>query len=183
MALPYREMDALCADVRLRRRDAPLADLGAEVETPEGATLWEGTYAAVLLWPCVEDGLDDAAIDGQSWLDELLSKRETRDRPIDGYLVLALAEPPSAGAEGGTVARVQASTQVCRKQVIWPAEAGGTEWSGLAGVSVLGFPASVAAGEVDSWPVMDPEATALWARIEENGHVRAADEDRRGGGA
>ena len=178
MAWPYREMDALCADVCLRRRDGPLEEFASEVGTPEGAALWEGTYAAVLLWPCVEDALGGAAIDGQSWLDELLSNRETSDRPIDGYLVLALPALPAEAATATLVSTIELSTQVCRKQVVWPRAGSEMGWRGLAGVSVLGFQESAGGREVVTWPEMDPEAAALWARIEEIGHARAAEEDR-----
>ena len=183
MAWPYQEMDALCRDVRLDRRDDGLASAVSGVDVPEGAALWEGTYAAVLLWPGGNGtGLDEAAIAGQSWLDERIYARETRTSPIDGYLVLAISEPPSTAATA-LVTRIELSTQVCRKQVIWPSAAAEMGWRGLTGVSVLGFPGRGEGAEVDTWPEMDPESAALWARIEASGHAQVAEEDRAGDAA
>lgn len=180
MAWPYQILDALCADVDIRR----VPELPAMPETivtpPAEAAFWSGTYARLAFWPAAEDVLVDAAVEAEVWLDDVLTAAESSDRPVDGYLVIGLPAPPEHEEARSVIRDVELSTIVCRKQVVWPCRDSPGGWRGLAAVSVLGFPDAVASEQVDVAPELDPEAAALWERIEKLGFRRAADQDREG---
>ncbi|WP_293678305.1 hypothetical protein [uncultured Phenylobacterium sp.] len=118
--------------------------------------------------------LREATDAGEAWLAEYLSEEEHRRgaRVVDGYLLVAL---PTAATEdcASLVRAIELSTQVCRKHVIWPDEAG--DWRRFDQVTVLGLPAGVtsASGE-PAWPSLTGQAAALWSSIQRLGPVRAA---------
>lgn len=170
--LAVAQVDELCAKVGLRRIKLP--DMELDRPTPAGTTLWTSSYSQLLLWPCdAKDaaGVMAAASEGQDWFDEVLVNGEEQSRgPIDGYLVLALSGAPSADAHED-VRRLELSSQVCRKHLIWPAdeadphENAGT-WLRVADVTVLGLPeTNPASGGELMWPKIDSEAQAVWNDI------------------
>ena len=181
MPWPYAILDALCVDVGILRSESLPQMPTIPAEPPTDAAFWNSSYAQLLFWPTDEDALLDAAIDGEAWLDESLFAAENPNSPVDGYLVIALPHPPAHEATLSFVRRVELSTRVCRKQVVWPSESSVAGWRGLAAVSVLGFPDVGAGEQANTVPALDPDAAALWERIEEFGHVRAAEQDREEG--
>ena len=178
-AWPDASLDRLCGEVGLHRSAAPPAGAAEDVAPPPGAVMWAGSYARVLLWPAADEGaLASAAADGQAWLDAILSASEGGQLPIDGYLILGLPGGPVTEEGRERVRRLEMSTHVCRKHVIWPDADSTLGWRGLVAVSALGFPAGPAARAAGGAPDLDPEAAALWSRVQALGHVRAAAEDR-----
>ncbi|BBK44289.1 hypothetical protein STVA_43090 [Allostella vacuolata] len=169
----YAALDALCIKVGLARI-VQLSDLKAAA-VPDGVALWSSTYAQLLLWPCPASdaaAVDAAADAGQRWFDEVLvaGEQHAGGNPIDGYLVLALPEPPDEEARDD-VRRLELSAQVCRKHLIWPSTADDPDhetvpWRRVADVTVLGLPSSeIAAGTELQWPDIDTEARVLWEEI------------------
>jgi hypothetical protein len=171
----YAALDPLCNKVGLTRI-AQLPYLEHFGAAPDGVALWSSTYARLLLWPCPANdaaAVDAAADAGQRWFDEVLVAGERRagGRPIDGYLVLALPEPPKEDARED-VRRVELSAQVCRKHLIWPSNAKDADhetvpWRRVADVTVLGLPnAEIVLGAELQWPAIDTEAKALWEQLD-----------------
>ncbi|WHQ71997.1 hypothetical protein [Methylorubrum extorquens] len=183
MAWPYQILDALCADVDIRRVPEMPEMPQTPVVLPAEAAFWSGAYARVAFWPAAEDSLTDAANEGEAWLDDVLTEAESSDRPVDGYLVIGLPAPPGHETVRSFIRSVELSTIVCRKQVVWPCADSPCGWRGLAAVSVLGFPDVGAPDQVVAAPELDPEAAALWERIERLGFRKAVDQDREGDGA
>ncbi|MQB09393.1 hypothetical protein DXT96_05890 [Agrobacterium sp. ICMP 6402] len=146
-----------------------------DLEAPAGVTLWSSAYAAVAFWPMCEDQLVIDASKAEAWFADYLFGEERRRnaRVVDGYLLLAFAQPVTE-ALLGAVRSVELSTQICRKHAVWPETNG--EWRRLDAVTVLGLPKAVtsASGE-PAWPVLDSEAASLWARIQTSGPKRAAE--------
>jgi hypothetical protein len=171
----YAALDPLCAKVGLMRtRHFP--NIAHAAIAPEGVALWASSYARLLLWPCPANtavAVAAAASAGQRWFDEVLvsGERATAGRPLDGYLVLALPEPPEDEARED-VRRLELSAQVCRKHLIWPsntedADHETVQWRRVADVTVLGLPdAEIAPGTELQWPSIDAEAKALWEDID-----------------
>lgn len=167
--LAVAQVDELCAKVGLQQAGLPVA--AGEHVVPAGTTLWTSSYARLVLWPCGASdaaGVIAAAREGQGWFDEMLVRGEAQSRGlIDGYLVLALPAAPAADASED-VRRLELSSQVCRKHLIWPAgeadpeEAAGT-WLRVADVTVVGLPDTMpsSGGEL-VWPKIDSEAQAVW---------------------
>ncbi len=167
-------LDVLCEKVQLQRTQSlPLLEIN--IVPPDNATLWLSSYASVLLWPCNATDLmsiQESASLGQTWFDEILSKAEqnTNGRPVDGYLVLALPESPASDAREG-IRRLELSTQVCRKHIIWPAPpeeqtSSLHSWLRLADVTVLGLPGDVGPSSRELlWPELDAEANKLWNEL------------------
>jgi hypothetical protein len=172
LGLAVMQVDELCAKVGLRQIDLP--DSPGNHSVPTGTTLWKSNYARLVLWPCDASdasGVIAAALKGQSWFDEVLVHGEQQSRwAIDGYLVLALPSAPAADVNED-VRRLELSSQVCRKHLIWPAggadpkDAAGT-WLRVADVTVLGLPYTTPSngGEL-VWPKIDSEAQAVWDDI------------------
>lgn len=142
--------------------------------TPAGTALWSGRYAAVLLWPTAQGRLSEDANTAEAWFADFLSSEEALRgaRVLDGYLLLGLSKKID-DAKAGLVRSIELSTQICRKQVMWPDEAG--EWRRFDAVTVLGLPAGVtsAAGE-PVWPTLAAEPSSLWTEIQRVGAARAA---------
>lgn len=168
------ELDALCVKVQLQRA-GNLPSLDINIATPDFTTLWRSSYASVLLWPCNAcdlTSIQESAQSGQAWFDEVLSNAEqaAKGRPIDGYLVLALpGSPPTDAREG--IRRLELSTQVCRKHIIWPASpeeqtSSTLRWLRVADVTVLGLPGEAARSSQELlWPELDAEADKLWNEL------------------
>ncbi len=163
------KLDALCAKVGLlRSEELP----GADRRAPKGACMWTASYARLVLWPCTSSdpaSIEEAAREGQEWFDDVLvhGEAQVRGQPIDGYLVLALPCAPGLEARED-VRRLELSSQVCRKHLIWPSldtdinHEPGT-WRRVADVTVLGLPdAETATGGELLWPEIDSEAQAVW---------------------
>src|SRR5712691_9260455 len=121
------EIDVLCRKVGLQA-EALAASANAAVQPPSGAALWANGYACVLLWPVHEAGaqaLQTAADQGQGWFDAVLATREANasGRVVDGYLVLALPAEPTEDLQED-VRKIELSSQICRKHLIWPTAPG-----------------------------------------------------------
>lgn len=167
--LAVAQIDELCAKVGLHQVGLPVT--ADEHAVPAGTTLWSSSYARLVLWPCGASdatGVIAAAREGQSWFDEMLVHGEAQSRgPIDGYLVLALPAAPAADASED-VRRLELSSQVCRKHLIWPAGETDTEenagiWLRVADVTVVGLPDTMPSGGGElMWPKIDSEAQAVW---------------------
>jgi hypothetical protein len=146
---------------------------------PPSALLWLGTYAAVMLCPINDPlGLRRAEAEAEAWMAELLEKceRSGHQRVIDGYLVLALPNVPTGNLED-EVRRIELSSQVCRKHVIWPAlstDARESGWLRLEAVTATALPQGVTAATGPVWPELTDEADALWQKISVLGPVAAA---------
>lgn len=188
IASAYAELDPLSAKVGFKRVDS-LPHAEATTPAPQGTALWSATYARLLLWPC--PGSDATTVEasaqaGQRWFDEVLVEGERRSggRPLDGYLVLALPEAPQDDARED-IRRLELSTQVCRKHLIWPPAPDDPDrhivcWRRVAEVTVLGFPdigaEAVPSGEL-YWPEIDTEAMALWEELNAIGVPAAVSRD------
>lgn len=117
-------------------------------------------------------------------MDEVLSSIEADHprRPIDGYLVLALPRSPQDDAKDD-IRRLELSARICRKHLIWPAEATNAGppselWCRVADVTVLGLPdAMTAATDELRWPSLDSEAEAVWADLMLLGSPATAQKD------
>jgi hypothetical protein len=147
-----------------------LPERETSVDAPNGVTLWSSIYARLVLWPV--PGIDASAIqttarEAQAWFDEMLvqDERNSGGSPIDGYLVLALPGAPDDSTRE-EVRRLELSSQVCRKHLIWnspPTELEDGGWQRVADITVVGFPdAEIAPGPELEWPQMDSQAKALW---------------------
>lgn len=168
------QLNELCVKVGLHCVP-DLPSPGIEISAPTGTTLWSSSYAFVLLWPCHGGdyvSVEQAAARGQAWFDEVLVRSEQRSLGglIDGYLVLALPEAPSADARD-EIRRLELSSQVCRKHLIWPSSPRDhyhdpSQWLRVADITVLGLPeASAPSGTELQWPELDSEAQTLWAEL------------------
>ncbi|MBZ9765515.1 hypothetical protein LB526_01905 [Mesorhizobium sp. CA6] len=151
-----------------------------DIETPDGVSLWSGSYAAVAFWPISEAQFTAQAGRAEAWFADYLFGEERRRnaRVVDGYLLLAL-DRPVEDTLLDAVRAVELSTQICRKHAVWPENDG--VWRRFDAVTVLGLPEGVtsASGE-PTWPVLDADANSLWTRIQKSGPKRAAEaEDRR----
>ena len=164
-----------------RCEDLPVVKEAAE--PPPGAAFWSSSYARLLLWP-VPGGdlslLESAMLEGEGWLDAALRHLEgvKPGKPLDGYLVLALSRPPAPDAYE-EIRRIELSSRICRKHLIWQKEAtqddGEKCWCRIADVTVLGLPTTIMAptGELD-WPSLDLEAAKVWHDVSELGGKEAA---------
>ncbi len=168
------QLNELCVKVGLHRT-SDLPSPGIAISAPSGATLWSSPYALVLLWPCRGNdyvSVEQAAAQGQAWFDEVLVGKEQSSSGglIDGYLVLALPQAPEEEARE-KIRRLELSSQVCRKHMIWPSTPAdyGHEpglWQRVADITVLGLPeASALLSNELGWPALDSEAQALWTEL------------------
>ena len=181
-----RQLDELCCKVGLSRAEAiPRSRL--EIQIPATAMLWSGAYAHILLWPLEATSATSLGAEAnvaEGWFDDFLSSREGKSsrRALDGYLVLALREPPSSHEEDA-VRRIEQSPRMCRKHLIWPntSEHSTDAWHGITDITVLGLPEArmAAAGEL-VWPQIDSEAEALWADLDQLGVSATVQKDEAG---
>jgi hypothetical protein len=133
------------------------------------------------MWPIHDrpepTSLQTAALSAQDWFDHILLHAEGSDtKPIDGYLILALASAPTSD-EMLSVQTLEFSTQVCRKHVIWPDPLAYEGWRGLLDITVLAPPDGIASTDNAEWPVLDRTAEILWRRIADLGHTAVAQLD------
>jgi hypothetical protein len=174
LASAYAEIDPLCIKVGLTRAEPPRR-LTDNVDTPEGTALWTSAYAQLLLWPCSAsnmNAIENAASTAQCWFDEVLNASEGRahKRTTDGYLVLALPSAPGEDARE-EIRRLELSTQVCRKHLIWPSSPDDPDyavarWQRVNDVTVLGLPDEDLVPESElRWPAIDTEAKELWEEL------------------
>lgn len=180
-----QQLELLCRKVGLRRMDA-LPSHRVAVAPPPSAMLWSSSYACLLLWPLEASApaeIERGAGEAEGWFDELLSGVEaTKSGPIDGYLVLALPDAPGDDAKD-EIRRLELSSRICRKHLIWPATAQNGEeppelWCRVADVTVLGLPEAVMAGTSELyWPEIDAEAEAVWTDLLEMGAPATAQRD------
>ncbi|PKM05957.1 MAG: hypothetical protein CVV14_14415 [Gammaproteobacteria bacterium HGW-Gammaproteobacteria-4] len=186
IALATSQLNTLCLKVGLRLAEA-LPATKSGLAPPASAALWSSSYAHLLLWPLqsIEPvAIERGASEAEGWLDEVLSSLEAghSGRPIDGYLVLALPRPPQDDAKDD-IRRLELSARLCRKHLIWPAEATNSEppsepWCRVADITVLGLPDAVtAAVDEHQWPTLDREAEAVWADLESFGVPATAQKD------
>lgn len=181
-----QQLDVLCRKVGLNA--AVHLPQSKQRITPPGATaLWSSSYAHLLMWPV--DGvsgelIERSANEAEGWFDEFLGKAEAAasGRPVDGYLVLALPQTP-AGDSGDEIRKLELSSRICRKHLIWPA---GTEngippaepWCRVADVTVLGLPEAEMAGASELyWPKIDADAEAVWSDLLAHGPTVTAQRD------
>ncbi|SEJ91736.1 hypothetical protein SAMN05518849_11837 [Sphingobium sp. AP50] len=161
----------LCARVALEPAPLPTGD---PVAFPEGAGLWQSSYARLLLWPVTSletSMFRKEAIIAEGVLDRLLEAESHKERrpTVDGYLVLALPQAPSED-DRELVTALELSPRICRKHCIWPAvikdDANqNSGWHRIADVTVVGLPDGKTAAEGAFWPTLDEESTAFWKEI------------------
>jgi hypothetical protein len=183
MEWPYALIDNLGNKVGLYRCTELPAFEGIE-SLPDEVAFWISDYAYLLLWPISEmntEALRVAGSRGQDWLDHAIANAEGKSGSvIDGYLVLVLALPasPQVAAEAR---RLESSTQVCRKQVVWPeTDTTAEPWRRLLNVTVLGLPDGWSSEVNAGWPELDLEAQEIWQRVDKSGHNAAAEGDIEG---
>jgi hypothetical protein len=185
-AAASQQLDVLCRKVGLNAA----AQLPASMQkiTPPGATaLWSSAYAHLLMWPV--DGvsgvlIERSAIEAEGWFDEFLGRGEAaaNGRPVDGYLVLALPNTPAADASD-EIRKLELSSRICRKHLIWPAKAENgvpplDRWCRVADVTVLGLPEAAMAGTSELyWPKIDADAEAVWNDLLVHGPAATAQRD------
>jgi len=149
------------------------------IEVSETVVMWASSYARLLLWPIKPtrmSAIEEEAKLGQTFLDQVLSAAESNTRaPIDGYLLIELPAPPPADL-APVIWRVETSTQVCRKQIIWPIE-DRWGWRGILNVSLLGLPKISSTGAGAPWPNLTDQEEELSSRILEEGPNRVANSD------
>lgn len=154
---------------------------------PQLTALWSSPYAHLLFWPVADispEEIGRCASEAEGWFDEFLTTIEaaSRGRPVDGYLVLALPCPPEVDASD-EIRRVELSSRICRKHLIWPNAPEGTDiplepWCRIADVTVLGLPDAALAGASElHWPQIDSEAAAVWADLQQFGAQVTAQRD------
>ncbi len=181
------DLDILCQKVDLQNiLDLPSFE---HAPLPIGTTLWSSEYAVLLFWPSFasdREGIVTEAAKAQGWFDELLSfkEKEKRKKLIDGYLVLALPAAPEGEAKE-EVRKLEISSQICRKHVVWPRAVGDKNyneqaWMRISDVTVLGLP-DVTTTEVEGlyWPEIDSEAQAVWDDLMSIGVGRTVQKDER----
>lgn len=87
-------IDALAQPVALREADE--AHPARSVLPPSGRA-WAGTYAWLIVWPIVDPTpafIDTQCAEAERRMDEALKEFTDRNEVIDGYVALALPEPP-----------------------------------------------------------------------------------------
>lgn len=156
---------------------------------PAGAALWTSEYAQLLLWPVASnesEAIVQAADEGEGWLDAALSAADGPSRiPIDGYLVLALPEAPTVEADQ-VVRRVELSSTICRKHLVWPSSAaavaeGAEPWARVTDVTLLGLPdVGNSASDGLYWPPISGDAETLWRDLREKGASSVVETDANG---
>lgn len=180
------QLDLLCRKVGMVRRQA-LPPFDKAASPPARAALWSSSYALLLLWPIESSesqAIEHGASEGEGWLDAALSELEAQrpERPLDGYLVIALPNPPEDRATED-IRRLELSSRICRKHLIWPSPnetiaAGEDPWCRVADITVLGLPDAVtSAGDELYWPSMDSESEALWNDLLAKGAPATAQQD------
>ncbi len=180
-----QQLDVLCRKVSLRPA-SKLPTLKHGVAEPPGTALWSSSYAHLLFWPVDSHalgGIEHCTNEAEGWFEEFLSGVEASigDRPIDGYLVLALPETPASDARD-QIRKLELSSRICRKHFIWPADKDSEEaadaWRRIADVTVLGLPEAAMAGTSELyWPKIDSEAEAVWSDLVQLGAAAAAQRD------
>ncbi|WP_157403811.1 hypothetical protein [Pseudomonas helleri] len=167
VSLTHAVLDDLCGKVNLRRQSLPNVEDVSDF--PKHSAFWSSDYACVLLWPIlgndVNDLIEGAAV-AQDYLNGVLGEMDKLSKHIDGYLVLALNEKPSQEMDL-VVRSLELSTNICRKNAIWPELNGGSYcWSRISDVSVLGLPGlAPKSSEKLTWPVMDKDVRLLWLEV------------------
>jgi hypothetical protein len=178
------QLDGLCCKVGLRFTEG-LPESKSGIVAPRGTALWSSSYAYLLLWPLAStepSAIRHGASEAEGWFDEVLERLEASslERAIDGYLVLALPQAPADDARE-EVRRIELSSQICRKHLIWPGAAGEEDadvWRRIADVTVLGLPdAETAAAAELFWPDLDKEAQAIWDDLVILGALAVAQKD------
>ena len=165
-------LDPLCRGVGLSTSDR--LDKAAD-----GAALWLGPYASVLLWPATEADLADTTNTAEAWFGDLLLREEDSRsaRVLDGYLLICLPAKPPETLEP-VLRSIELSTRICRKHVVWP-EADG-EWRRFDSVTVLRLPEGVTSVASDlQWPTLSNDGKAMWADIQDRGGVAAAQAEEK----
>jgi hypothetical protein len=175
---PLTQIDVLAEKVGLIRRPQ-LATIDIPVFPPVDACLWEATYAQLLFWPVTQAttvSLQEAATQGQDWLDHALASSEGREGTvIDGYLVLGFPQEPSEEILAA-IRTIESSTQVCRKFVIWPV--GDSAWDSIFNIPVLGLPDVRALSRTSlEAPNLSRDGAELVNRIEVHGYRPVAEAD------
>jgi hypothetical protein len=176
------ETDELGAGVGFRRAD--LAPAAGEAELPGGAQVWRSSFATILLVPVAASGdhfLASARDAAAAWMREHLEDEEGRGNLLDGYLLLALPEPPPQ--DSSVVGETEQDPYTCRKHVLWAAGEDGSWRPRLLCVTTLGLPEAVSPPALVAGmalPAPAAYALELWerfgsaARVAEEIHAAAA---------
>lgn len=133
-------LDELTSRVGLSRYQGAL-NLGDGSIPPESITVWLGSHAVLAV--CFADpdhaAFDEATSGCVRWLADILDGwRHRRGRLFDGYLVMALRQPPEE-TQRAHLKQFELATNVCRRHVIWPEALG--DWSRrISEIAVLGLP-------------------------------------------
>lgn len=176
------ETDELGASVGFRRADP--APAVREATLPGGARVWRSSFATILLVAVqVSDahGLMSASHAAAAWMREYLEDEEGRGHLLDGYLLLALPEPPPQ--DSSVVCEIEQDPYTCRKHVLWPDAEDGSWRPRLLCVTTLGLPDAVSCPALVAGVALPPRAAhalELWekfgsaARVAEEIHKAAA---------
>jgi len=185
-ATASQQLDVLCRKVGLHA--AAQLPQSEQAITPPGATaLWSSAYAHLLLWPVggvSRELIERSANEAEGWFDEFLGQAEAASSGplLDGYLVLALPQTP-AGDAADEIRKLELSSRICRKHLIWPAIAENgvppaEPWCRVADVTVLGLPEAEMAGASELyWPKIDADAEAVWSDLLAYGPAVTAQRD------
>lgn len=106
----------------LERRTAPVGLRRSERAPADGAVLFSGRHAHVLLWRTLDpepEALTAAWRNAERALRMRLEADVARGDFTDGYVLLPISSPPT-GALVALVRHIESNTQVCRKYVLSP---------------------------------------------------------------
>ncbi|HYF89779.1 hypothetical protein [Azospirillum sp.] len=157
-------IDALARPVALREADEAHP---ARSILPPGGRAWVGTYAWLIVWPIVEPTptfIDTQCAEAERRVDEALKEFTDRNEVIDGYVVLALPEPPTPTIRA-VVRRAELGTRICRKHVVWW---NGEDWAQMDTITLVGLPRPNGGGERAAFPALPADKASLAERLRTN---------------
>ena len=165
--------------IDLIERYAKRVGIDRELPAEADGRIWAGRYAQIALCivkECSIGAIVDAKESWQQKLDESLVRQEQANLTvIDGYLVLALPDPPDDGLRT-QIRQVEMDTFICRKHLVWPEKGDTPEemWRRLFKVTVLGLPPSPPLSGGPNMPALSGSQRSILNLIREMGPARAA---------
>jgi len=138
---------------------------------PKGSALLVSNYS-VLIVVFVEERTSEALLSikesAESVIDEILILMENKGMLLDGYLLIAINTEPD-DLMLNAIRKVELSSSVCRKHVIWPKGKGEGKWDNrLRYVTVLGLPSTVESIKLDFEETVLPEKAQEVLLMHEN---------------